>query len=95
MGLRTQANAKWDSFKLKLRFDRSLRPCIATTLTDLRLRYIEGMDKIYALLIVAAAIAIIFLAGRWNTSDADHYMGFGNLRPRRKRQGGDDDTQEE
>ncbi|ARO29198.1 hypothetical protein NXC14_CH01207 [Rhizobium sp. NXC14] len=65
MGLRTQANAKWDSFKLKLRFDRSLRRGVATTLTDLRLRYIEGMDKIHALLIVAAAIAIIFLAGRW------------------------------
>ncbi|MFS8148511.1 hypothetical protein [Rhizobium sp. R635] len=44
------------------------------------------MDIIYALLIVAAAIAIIYLAGRWNTSDADHYMGFDNLRSRRKRQ---------
>ncbi|WP_210303338.1 hypothetical protein [Rhizobium aethiopicum] len=64
-------------------------------MTDLRLRYIQGMDKIYALLIVAAAIAIIVLAGRWNTSDADHYMGFGNLRSRRKRQPGDDDTKEE
>ncbi|MBX4998980.1 hypothetical protein [Rhizobium lentis] len=54
------------------------------------------MDKIYALLIFAAAIAIIFLAGRWNTSDADHYMGFGNLRSSRKRHPtGDDDVKDE
>ncbi|WP_221163463.1 hypothetical protein [Rhizobium sp. NLR11b] len=53
------------------------------------------MEIICALLIVAAAIAIIVLAGRWNTSDADHYMGFGNLRSRRRRQPGDDDTKEE
>ncbi|MBX5251160.1 hypothetical protein HJC03_12190 [Rhizobium sp. NLR4b] len=64
-------------------------------MTDPRLRYIEGMEIICALLIVAAAIAIIVLAGRWNTSDADHYMGFGNLRSRRRRQPGDDDTKEE
>jgi hypothetical protein len=42
------------------------------------------MDTIYALLLFAAVIAIIYLAGRWNTSDADHYMGFDNLRPHRK-----------
>ena len=49
---------------------------------------------IYALLIIAAAVAIIYLAGRWNTSDADHYMGSGNLRPRRK-QDADDETKQE
>ncbi|MDP9807812.1 hypothetical protein J2W42_000650 [Rhizobium tibeticum] len=41
---------------------------------------------IYALLFFAAVIAIIYLAGRWNTSDVDHYMGFDNLHPRRKRE---------
>lgn len=38
------------------------------------------METLYALLICAAAIAIIYLGGRWNTSDVDHYMGFDNLR---------------
>lgn len=42
------------------------------------------MDKIYVLLIFAAAIAIICLGGRWNTSDTDHYIGFDNLRSPRK-----------
>ncbi|OWV77177.1 hypothetical protein ATY76_04320 [Rhizobium sp. R339] len=55
-------------------------------------RYIAGMDMIYALLIIAAAVTIIFLAGRWNTSDADHYIGFGNLRSRRRQDA--DDEQE-
>ncbi|AGS20995.1 hypothetical protein REMIM1_CH01153 [Rhizobium etli bv. mimosae str. Mim1] len=93
MGLRTQASAKWDSFKLKLRLDH-FGPMSPPPLTDLRLRYIDGMDWMHALLIVVAAIAIIVLAGRWNTTDADHYMGFGNLRSRRKRQAGDDETEE-
>ncbi|CDM61129.1 MULTISPECIES: hypothetical protein [Rhizobium] len=48
-------------------------------------RYIGDMDAIYALLIFAAVIAISYLAGRWNTSDVDHYMGFDKLRPARKR----------
>lgn len=52
------------------------------------------MDMIYALLIIAAAVTIIFLAGRWNTSDADHYMGFGNLRSRRKQDANDETKQE-
>ncbi|MDX8501963.1 MULTISPECIES: hypothetical protein [Mesorhizobium] len=43
------------------------------------------MDTLFALLLFVAVIAIIFLAGRWNTSDADHYMGFDNLRRPRKR----------
>lgn len=38
------------------------------------------METLYVLLIFAAAIAIIYLGGKWNTSDVDHYMGFGNLR---------------
>jgi hypothetical protein len=42
------------------------------------------METIYALLIFAAAITIIYFAGRWNTSDVDHYMGFDNLRSHRK-----------
>ncbi|WP_208245449.1 hypothetical protein WGT02_34455 (plasmid) [Rhizobium sp. T1470] len=36
-------------------------------------------------IIFAAVIAISDLAGRWNTSDLDHYMGFDKLRPARKR----------
>ncbi|MBB2707618.1 MULTISPECIES: hypothetical protein [Rhizobium] len=49
------------------------------------------------MLIFAAAIAIIFLAGRWNASDADHYVGFSNFRSRRKRQAssGDEDPKKE
>lgn len=42
------------------------------------------METLYALLIFAAAIVIIYLGGRWNTSDTDHYMGFENLRSPRK-----------
>lgn len=42
------------------------------------------METLYVLLIFAAAITIIYLAGKWNTSDADHYMGFDNLRSSRK-----------
>jgi hypothetical protein len=43
------------------------------------------MNSIYALLVFAAVIVMIYLAASWNTSDADHYMGFDNLRPPRKR----------
>jgi len=43
-----------------------------------------NMDAIYALLFFATVTAIIYLAGRWNTSDVDHYMGFDNLRQSRK-----------
>ncbi|WP_192244632.1 hypothetical protein [Mesorhizobium silamurunense] len=43
------------------------------------------MDTLFALLLFVAVIAIIVLAGRWNTSDADHYMGFDNLRRPRKK----------
>lgn len=72
---------------------RRLRPQpSAPPLNDPRARYIGDMDKIYVLLIFAAAIAIIFLAGRWNTSDVDHYMGFDNLRSRRKRQAPSEDA---
>jgi hypothetical protein len=39
------------------------------------------MDTIYVLLLFAGIIAVLYLAGSWNTSDADHYMGFENLRP--------------
>ena len=54
------------------------------------------MDTIYALLVIAAAIAIIYVGGRWNTSDVDHYMGFENLRSPRKRAGkGDKDPKKE
>lgn len=54
------------------------------------------MDTIYALLVFAAAIAIIYLGGRWNTSDTDHYMGFENLRsPRKKARKGDKDPKKE
>lgn len=56
--------------------------------------YIGGMDTIYVLLIFAAVIAIIYLGGKWNTSDTDHYMGFDNLRPPHKGKapnGGDTD----
>jgi hypothetical protein len=42
------------------------------------------METLYVLLIFAVAVAAIYLAGKWNTSDADHYMGFGNLRSRGK-----------
>ena len=48
------------------------------------------METLYVLLIFAAAITIIYLAGKWNTSDADHYMGFGNLRSPGKRKAADD-----
>jgi len=48
------------------------------------------METLYALLIIAAAVAIIYLAGKWNTSDADHYMGFGNLRSPGKPKASDD-----
>jgi hypothetical protein len=43
--------------------------------------------------VFAAAIVIIYVGGRWNTSDVDHYMGFDNLRsPRRgKASNGDKD----
>ena len=73
-----------------LRWPRLRQP--AAPLPDPRAPYIGGMDKIYVLLIFAAAIAIIFLAGRWNTSDVDHYMGFDNLRSRRKRQAPTEDA---
>jgi hypothetical protein len=69
-----------------LRFGRHFGLMSPPPLTDYRLRYIEGISKNYALLIIAADIAIIILAGRWNTSDADHYLGFRNLRSRGKRQ---------
>ncbi|MCA0047422.1 hypothetical protein LB577_10745 [Mesorhizobium sp. B283B1A] len=49
------------------------------------------MDTIYALLVFAAAIAIIYLGGRWNTSDTDHYMGFENLRSPHKGKARNDD----
>ena len=42
--------------------------------------HVGRMDAIYALLFFATVIAIIYLAGRWNPSDVDHYMGFDNLR---------------
>lgn len=43
------------------------------------------MDTLFVLLLFVTVIAIIFVGGRWNTSDADHYMGFDNLRRPRKR----------
>ncbi|MBB3308426.1 hypothetical protein FHT78_000155 [Rhizobium sp. BK196] len=49
------------------------------------------MEALYVLLIFAVAITIIYLAGKWNTSDADHYMGFDNLRSSRKPKAADDD----
>lgn len=49
------------------------------------------METLYVLLIFAAAIAIIYLSGKWNTSDVDHYMGFDNLRsPNKPKAPGDD-----
>ncbi|MBB3317242.1 hypothetical protein FHT77_003124 [Rhizobium sp. BK181] len=55
------------------------------------------MDAIYALLFFATVIAIIYLAGRWNTSDVDHYMGFDNLRQPRKQKAstGEGDAEKE
>ena len=55
------------------------------------------METIYALLVFAAVIVMIYLAGSWNTSDADHYMGFENLRPphKRKASNGDKDAKKE
>lgn len=53
------------------------------------------MDTLYALLIFPAAILIIYLAAKWNTSDADHYMGFDNLRSSRKPKALDDDKEAE
>ncbi|EJJ27649.1 hypothetical protein [Rhizobium sp. CF142] len=52
------------------------------------------METLYVLLIFVVAIAIIYLVGKWNTSDADHYMGFGNLRSpgKAKTSDGDKDT---
>jgi hypothetical protein len=43
------------------------------------------METIYVLLLFAALIVMIYLCGTWNTSDADHYMGFENLRSPSKR----------
>jgi len=55
------------------------------------------MDAIHVLLIFAVVVGIIYLAGRWNTSDADHYMGFEHLRSplKRKPQNEDEDTKKE
>jgi hypothetical protein len=58
-------------------------------------RYIAGMEALYVLLIFAAAIAIIYLGGSWNTSDVDHYMGFDNLRSPSKPKVADDDKDAE
>ncbi|MBW9055545.1 hypothetical protein [Rhizobium mesosinicum] len=49
------------------------------------------MEALYVLLIFALAITIIYLAGKWNASDADHTMGFDNLRSSRKPKAADDD----
>lgn len=49
------------------------------------------METLYVLLIFAVAVAAIYLAGKWNTSDADHYMGFDNLRSRGKPKASDGD----
>jgi len=56
-----------------------------------------NMDAIYALLFFATVIAIIYLAGRWNTSDVDHYMGFDNPRQPRKQKAskGEGDAEKE
>lgn len=44
------------------------------------------MNTLYVLLLFAVVIGMIYLAGTWNTSDTDHYMGFDNLRrPRKKK----------
>lgn len=43
------------------------------------------METLFVPLLFVAVIATIFVGGRWNTSDADHYMGFDNLRGPRKR----------
>ncbi|WP_141098813.1 hypothetical protein [Rhizobium esperanzae] len=67
-------------------FRPSFRPYVATTFDRFPPALHCRHGQIYALLIVAVDIAIIVLAGRWNTSDADHYLGFRNLRSRRKRQ---------
>ncbi|MBB3461283.1 hypothetical protein [Rhizobium sp. BK377] len=53
------------------------------------------MEALYVLLIFAVAITIIYLAGKWNTSDADHYMGFDNLRSSRKPKAADDEDAKE
>ena len=44
------------------------------------------MNTLYVLLLFAGVIGIIYLAGTWNTSDTDHYMGFDNLRRPRGKQ---------
>jgi len=53
------------------------------------------METLYVLLIFAAAIAIIYLGGKWNTSDVDHYMGFDNLRSPNKPKASDGDKDAE
>ncbi|MGR9346263.1 hypothetical protein ACU8NW_16805 [Rhizobium leguminosarum] len=60
-------------------------------------RYIGRMDAIHVLLIFAVVVGLIYLAGRWNASDADHYMGFEHLRSplKRKPQNEDEDTKKE
>ncbi|KQZ15705.1 hypothetical protein ASD44_17845 [Mesorhizobium sp. Root554] len=42
------------------------------------------METLYAILIFVAIVVIMLAGGRRNTSDVDHYMGFENLRSRRK-----------
>ena len=42
------------------------------------------METLYAILIFVAVVVIMLAGGRRNTSDVDHYMGFENLRFRRK-----------
>lgn len=53
------------------------------------------METLYVLLIFAVAIVIIYLAGKWNTSDVDHYMGFDNLRSPNKSKASDGDKDAE
>jgi hypothetical protein len=42
------------------------------------------MGAFMGLAIIGVAILIIWLGARWSTSDVDHYMGFDNLRSKRK-----------
>jgi len=51
------------------------------------------MGAFMGLAIIGVAILIIWLAARWNASDVDHYIGFDNLRSKRKIVSGTDDDQ--
>lgn len=51
------------------------------------------METLQGLLIFIVAIAVIYFGARWNTSDADYWLGFGPP-PRRKGEDGDDEKAE-